>query len=188
MFDTRYTAAEKRLLLDTAMASIQHGACSGRRLSVEPKNYPSALQQHRATFVTLHKAGELRGCIGTLEPYQPLISDVAEHAHHAAFADPRFPPVVSVEVEQLSIHVAVLSPPQRLHFDTEQELLDQLQPNIDGLIVQEGRQRGTFLPAVWESLPDPADFWRHLKQKAQLPRDYWSKSLQVWRYHTEDIS
>ena len=175
-------------MLATAVASIRHGANSGRRLSVEPKHYPSALQEHRATFVTLHKAGELRGCIGTLEPYQALICDVAEHAHQAAFADPRFPPVVSVEVEQLTIHVAVLSPPERLHFGSEQDLLRQLRPNIDGLILQEGRQRGTFLPAVWESLPEPEDFWRHLKQKAHLPMDYWSDTLQVWRYYTEEIS
>ena len=127
---------QREYKLRTALDSIRHGASRGRRLSVEAKHYPSALQEHRATFVTLHKAGELRGCIGTLEPYQPLICDVAEHAHQAAFADPRFPPVVRVEVEQLSIHVAVLSPPERLHFDSEQDLLKQLKPHIDGLILQ----------------------------------------------------
>ena len=184
----RYSESERRLLLDIARASIQHGASSGRLLDVNPKRYPITLQEHRASFVTLHKQGELRGCIGTLEPYQPLVCDVAEQAYQAAFADPRFPPVVALEIDYLELHIAVLTPPEPLHFTCEDDILNQLQPGIDGLIVEAGRQRGTFLPSVWESLPEPEDFWRQLKQKAHLAPDYWSDKLRVWRYQTEELT
>jgi len=187
MLKLRYSEAERRLLLDIALESIHYGASSGRPLDVNPKRYSTTLQEHRATFVTLHKQGELRGCIGTLEPYQALICDVAEQAYQAAFADPRFPPVVAFEIEQLELHIAILTPPEPLHFTSEDDILNQLQPGIDGLIVEEGRHRGTFLPSVWTSLPNPEDFWRHLKQKAHLPPDHWSNQLRVWRYQTVDV-
>lgn len=182
-----YSEQERQVLLEAALQSIQHGINNGRPLIVEASEYLPNLREHRATFVTLYKDDELRGCIGTLEPYQALICDVAEQAYRAAFNDPRFPPVVAPELDAISIHIAVLGLPERLHFSSEQELIAQLEPGVDGLIVQDGDRRGTFLPAVWQSLPKPENFWQQLKRKAHLSPDYWSNTLQVWRYRTEDI-
>lgn len=140
-----------------------------------------------ATFVTLKRHGELRGCIGTLEAHQPLLLDVAEHAFAAAFRDPRFEPVTERELDELELSISVLGEPEEIRFADEQDLLKQLRPHDDGLILQEGSRRGTFLPSVWDSLPDPPEFLAHLKLKAGLPSDYWSGSLRVWRYTTEEF-
>jgi hypothetical protein len=134
--------------------------------------------------VTLHENGELRGCIGALQAYQPLAADVAEHAHAAAFNDPRFPPVAEPELALLHISISVLGAPEPMQFESEQDLLRQLRPGEDGLILQDGPNRGTFLPSVWGSLPDRNDFWRHLKAKAGLPPGHWSDTLKVSRYTT----
>ena len=142
----------------------------------------------RATFVTLNKFGELRGCIGHLEAIQPLIADVAENAFNAAFRDPRFQPVTASEFGDLEVHISVLSPPEPMVFTSEADLLRQIRPGIDGLILEDGAYRGTFLPSVWEQLPDPAQFLAHLKMKAGLPPNYWSDTLKVSRYTTESFS
>lgn len=183
-----YTPEQKRILLDIARDSIAHGVETGRALRIDPGNYPAALQQPRATFVTLKLDERLRGCIGMLEAQRALVDDVAHNAWAAAFSDPRFPPVSRREAELLSIHISVLSPSQDMTFVSETDLLRQLRPGIDGLILEEGaRYRGTFLPTVWESLPEPREFLRHLKQKAGLPDHYWSETLKVRRYTTESI-
>ena len=139
----------------------------------------------RASFVTLHRQGELRGCIGHLEGVQPLVVDVAENAFAAAFRDPRFPPLAEPELAGLALHISVLTPATELEFESEQDLVAQLRPGIDGLILQEGAARGTFLPSVWESLPDPHQFLAQLKRKAGLPSDHWSERIRVFRYETE---
>jgi len=122
-----------------------------------------------------------------LEARRPLAEDVVQNAFAAAFGDPRFPPVTEPEVDKLDIHISVLSPLEEMHFASEADLLRQIRPGIDGLVLEDGPYRGTFLPAVWESLPDKRDFLRHLKIKAGLPPDYWSNTLRVWRYTTEMI-
>lgn len=183
-----YTAEEQQTLLVIARTSIAHGLETGRALLVNPGMYSAALQQPRATFVTLELNEQLRGCIGTLEAMRVLTEDVAHNAWAAAFSDPRFPPVSHREAEHLSIHISVLSLAQPMTFVSEIDLLRQLRPGVDGLILEEGaRYRGTFLPAVWESLPEPRDFFRRLKQKAGLPENYWSETLKVRRYTTESI-
>lgn len=180
-----YTNSQHQLLLDIARRSIEHGLYHGEPLHVDPAEYAPALRDQRATFVTLQILGTLRGCIGTLAAVRPLVSDVAFHAHAAAFGDPRFPPLRPDEFGQLEIHVSILSLPEPLSFESEADLLRQIRPGTDGLILEEGWHRGTFLPSVWESLPDPVDFLRHLKRKAGLPADYWSGKLKVQRYTTE---
>lgn len=183
-----YTPEDKRLLLNLARDSIAHGLETGRALSVAVEDFSAALQQPRATFVTLELDQRLRGCIGMLDAMRALVDDVAHNAWAAAFSDPRFPPVSRHEAEQLSIHISVLSPSQAMTFSSELDLLRQLRPGVDGLILQEGaRYRGTFLPSVWESLPEPRDFLRRLKQKAGLPESYWSETLTVRRYTTVSI-
>ena len=176
---------QRKLLLDTAWQSIQHGLATGKPLPVRAQAFEKPLGDPGASFVTLHKDGDLRGCIGSLEAYRPLINDVAENAFSAAFRDPRFPALQAEELEALTLDISVLSQPQAMSFESEQDLLDQIQAGTDGLILQDKLHRGTFLPSVWESLPDRTLFLQHLKLKAGLPADHWSSEIQVWRYTTE---
>ncbi|HFD80847.1 MAG TPA: AmmeMemoRadiSam system protein A [Gammaproteobacteria bacterium] len=183
----RFPESQRRVLLQTARESIRHGIETGRPLTVDPQSYEAALAEPGASFVTLHEHGQLRGCIGSLEAHRPLITDVAENAFAAAFRDPRFPPLAKQELDQIEIDVSVLSPPEEMSFDSEQDLLAQIRPGEDGLILQDGYHRGTFLPAVWESLPERRQFLQQLKLKAGLPPDHWSNQVRVWRYTTESF-
>jgi AmmeMemoRadiSam system protein A len=179
---------EQHALLEVARGSIDHGLREGRPLAVDPAAYPPRLRAPAAAFVTLHEHGELRGCIGHLEAIGPLVRDVAENAFAAAFRDPRFPPLEAHERDHLEIEISVLTAPEALDCASEGELLHQIVPGRDGLILAEGHARGTFLPTVWESLPDPRDFVRHLKTKAGLQPDHWSDAIRVWRYFTQSFS
>ncbi len=183
-----YSQNEQTVLLDIAHKSIEHGLIHGKALVIDPQNYPESLRETRATFVTLEIDKNLRGCIGTLTAYQPLICDVAQHAFAAAFNDPRFAPLTPEEFNNLSISISVLSPAEEIHFDSEKDLLKKIRPGVDGLILAEGIRRGTFLPAVWEDVPTPEEFLRHLKIKAGLPENYWSKTIKVSRYTTDSFS
>lgn len=175
-------------LLQTARQSIRHGLSQGEALQPAPESVPPPLCAYGACFVTLHLDRELRGCIGSLEPYRPLIDDVAGNAYGAAFRDPRFAPLTEAEFARIDLHISILHPAQPLRFESEADLLRQLQPDVDGLILEAGALRGTFLPSVWEALPEPAQFLRELKRKAGLPVDYWSDAIRVWRYATESIA
>lgn len=185
--ESRLDFAQRRQLLGLAANSMRHGLEHGTPRPVDPGEYPPALQAVRASFVTIELDGKLRGCMGTLRGTLPLVTDVVRNAYNAAFGDPRFSPVTAEELVQLDISVSVLSPPSAMNFQSESDLVSQLRPNIDGLILQDGDHRGTFLPAVWKSLPDPAQFVRHLKRKAGLREDHWSSSIQVARYTTESF-
>lgn len=146
----------------------------------------SWLDDLKATFVTLHKQGELRGCIGSLQAHRPLIIDVTENALAAAFKDPRFPPVTAEEWPLVDVEVSVLSAPRPLKVNSEQEALSALKPGQDGLILEyPPYHRATFLPQVWEQLPDPHAFLAHLKLKAGLPSDAWSKDFRLYTYEVE---
>lgn len=180
------TANERELLRELAWRSLRHGLDTGAPWRPQLTVLPEPLVQPGAAFVTLQtEAGALRGCIGSLEPIRPLAEDVSVHAFNAAFRDPRFPPLVAVEVEELTLHISVLSAPAPLSAADEAELLARLEPGIDGLILEEGPYRATFLPTVWEHLPEPADFLRALKRKAGLPATYWSAGLRFQRYQTD---
>ncbi|HEY9034912.1 MAG TPA: AmmeMemoRadiSam system protein A [Pseudomonadales bacterium] len=150
-----------------------------------PARVMAALQQPGACFVTLSKNGQLRGCIGSLQAHRPLIDDVAHNAIAAALHDPRFAPLGADELADVHIEISVLTEPQPLQFASEHELLAQITPFRDGLVLQDGHHRGTFLPLVWQQLPDKKTFLRQLKNKAGLPADYWSDTLQVYRYYTQ---
>lgn len=176
----------KQQLLRLAGESIKKGLC-GEMPAVSATDYPEPLRVLRATFVTLHLEAQLRGCIGTLEARRTLVEDVASNAWSAAFRDPRFSALTWTEFERLDIHISVLSLPEPLQFSSEDELVAQLRPRVDGLIIEEGFNRGTFLPSVWEQLPDPREFLRQLKHKAGLSPDYWSSRIRVQRYTTESI-
>jgi AmmeMemoRadiSam system protein A len=182
-----YSQDEQQILLDISRQSIAYGLEYGRALPVDTEDFPARLREYRATFVTLLINSELRGCIGMLEATRPLVTDVAQNAFAAAFSDPRFPPLSREEFPELQIHISILTPPVPVEFTSEQDLIAKLQPGVDGLILEEGRYRGTFLPSVWESLPNPNAFLSHLKLKAGLPPNYWSDTIQVQRYTTMSI-
>jgi AmmeMemoRadiSam system protein A len=179
--------AHRRTLLEVARRSIQHGLSHGVPLPVVVSEYHRDLKALRASFITLNIDNNLRGCIGHLEPVQPLVVDVAENAFSAAFRDLRFSPLTSEELPFVKIHVSVLSTPEPMVFNDEADLLSQLRPGEDGLILQDGVSRGTFLPSVWDSLPTPGEFISHLKLKAGLAPNHWSDTLKVSRYHTESF-
>ncbi len=139
-----------------------------------------------ACFVTLTVRGgrpeRLRGCIGSLQAWRPLAADVRGNAVAAATRDHRFPPVQAAELEDLRIEVSVLSGSTPIAFAGQQDLLAGLRPGVDGLVLAWGGHRGTFLPQVWEQLPDPRDFLDQLKRKAGLPASWWSEDAVVERY------
>ncbi len=145
----------------------------------------AAMNQPAAAFVTLTKDGQLRGCIGSLEARRSMLDDIRANACAAAFRDPRFPPLVAEELPHLRVEVSLLSPPEELVASSEEEALRQLRPGVDGLIFSVGNRRSTFLPQVWESLPEPRQFLAHLKQKAGVASDYWSPEVRLWRYQAE---
>ena len=143
------------------------------------------LAKPAATFVTLTQEGRLRGCIGSLEAHRPLAMDVAENALAAAFRDPRFPPLRQGELDQTRVEVSLLDTPEPLHFTDDAEAIGQLCPGVDGLILNCGHHRSTFLPQVWESLPTPGLFLEHLKLKAGLPEDVGSPQPTLARHEEQ---
>jgi len=140
------------------------------------------LHEKGASFVTLTQNQNLRGCIGTLEAHRPLLIDVKANAHAAAFRDPRFSPLKAHELDSTEIEISLLSAMQPLMFSGEQEALAQLQPGIDGIVFEFGRYRSTFLPQVWEQLPDVDVFMAHLKHKAGLQPSFWDEEVKLYRY------
>ena len=147
-------------------------------------NAPELLK-NAASFVTLTQNGQLRGCIGSLQAYRPLLDDIRENACNAAFRDPRFKPLSAEELPATRVEVSLLTPAVAMQFSSEADALAQLRPNIDGIIFSAGSRRSTFLPQVWEQLPKPADFMAHLKQKAGLPATYWDSDVKLERYTVE---
>ena len=146
------------------------------------------LHQPGATFVTLTRQGELRGCIGSVEAFRPLDQDVRENARAASFRDPRFAPLRAGELFATRVEVSLLTPAEPIRFATEEDAVRQLRQGIDGVILESERHRGTFLPQVWESVTDPWQFMSELKRKAGLAEDFWSKDLRLYRYEVQKWS
>ena len=140
------------------------------------------LQETGACFVTLTQAGALRGCIGTLQAYRPLLADVKANALAATFHDPRFAPLSKAELDSTRVEISLLSPLQAMCFDNEADALAQLRPMIDGVVLEYGEHRSTFLPQVWEQLPEPENFLIHLKRKAGLAANFWAEGVKLSRY------
>ncbi len=188
------TKSERTQLLAIARDTIARGTkAPGSRhagLRVEPGSVqePAALSRalwvERGVFVTLTRHTALRGCIGNIEADTPLATAVADSAYGAAFLDPRFPQLRVAELAATTIEISVLTPMEPLAVGSRAALISTLQPGVDGLLLQDGRHRSTFLPTVWEQLPDPDEFLDQLLAKADLPLDHWSSSLQVHRYQT----
>ena len=182
------TESERKQLLALARQSIELAA-GGQPLPVlQLAEYPPVLQAEGASFVTLTKSGRLRGCIGTLTSYQPFVQDVCEHAAAAATQDYRFPKVQPAEVAQLHIEISRLTAPEPLAYDDGSQLLDLLQPGEDGVVLRDGTRRATFLPQVWDQLPDAESFLSHLCNKMGASSDLWrKKKLDVEIYHVEEF-
>jgi len=164
------------------LAVARHAIADELRLAATVPATDEALRRPGATFVTLFCHDELRGCIGTLKAARAVGIDVRENAFAAAFCDPRFPGLIASEFEAISIEISLLSSPECLRVDSEAALHSQLRPGIDGVMIELDDRRATFLPQVWEALPDPHAFVGALKAKAGLPADFWSPRLNVSRY------
>ena len=178
---------DREALLGVARESIRHGLAHGSPLRADPEHFSPRLREPGACFVTLRCAGILRGCVGSLDATRALVVDVAENAFASAFRDSRFQPLTEEEEADLEIHLSILTPPEPLPCSSEADLLSKLQPGIDGLILQDGSHRATFLPSVWESLSEPRNFLAQLKRKAGLSEDHWSDGIRFQRYRTESI-
>lgn len=175
-------------LVALAGAAIDHGLAHGGAPEVDPTGFPRALQAERAAFVTLFDTnGDLRGCVGSLDAHRALVADVSANAFAAAFRDPRFPPLTHAERPGIACKLSVLSPAEPVAFADEGDLVAGLEPGVDGLAIAAGECRGTFLPAVWEQIPEPLEFWRTLKRKAGLDADASPGDLVVYRYRAESL-
>jgi AmmeMemoRadiSam system protein A len=186
--DTALAPPERGLLLALARRSIEHGLRSLRPAEAPAvESLPEPLGAPGASFVTLTDATGLRGCRGALEPFRPLAHDVWYNAWSSAFDDPRFAPLGPDELGPLRIEVSLLSALEPLLAETEAELLDALTPHHHGVVLALGPRRATFLPQVWESLPEPASFLEALRAKAGLPRGFWSPEMRAWRYTVDKL-
>jgi AmmeMemoRadiSam system protein A len=181
------SAPLRRRLADIAWASIRHGLAHHRSVDLAGRAFPPRLLTHQSAFVTLHRGDTLRGCVGSIEACRPLVEDVAANAYAAAFEDPRFEAVRADELPDLAVHIAVLSATTVIAFASEQDLCATLRPGIDGIVIEQGERHATFLPAVWDTLPDPTAFLRELRRKAGIPpADGWL-DLRVWRYTVDSF-
>ena len=188
MPEDRLTPEERSILLKEARRALELGVTRRPLPPLNLEDYPPKLREPGATFVTLTTGGRLRGCIGALEPYQPLIADVREHAIAAALQDYRFPPVQPEELGSIEIEVSRLTRPQPLPYDGPADLIAELRPGVDGVILKDGFRRATFLPQVWEKIPAPEQFLSELCLKMGAPADLWRrKPLEVSTYQVEEF-
>lgn len=188
MSDDLLTLDEQNLLLRLAREALELGVGGKPLHSLDINVYSRNLREDGASFVTLTKAGQLRGCIGVLEPYQPLVQDVREHAVAAALDDYRFPSVSPKELKDIKIEISRLTRPMQVDYQTWEDLLKIIRPGLDGVVFVDGFRKATFLPQVWEKLPEPTDFFAHLCQKMGLPANTWRlRKFEVKVYQVEDF-
>jgi AmmeMemoRadiSam system protein A len=182
------TDFEKQTLLRLAREAMESGVRGEKLPPLDKASLTPSLLEQGASFVTLTVHGELRGCIGALEAYQPLVDDVREHAVAAALEDPRFPPVREDELSRIQIEVSRLTPPHPLEYSDSRDLVAKLRPHVDGVILKSDFRRATFLPQVWEKLPKAEDFLDHLCSKMGARSNLWrTTKLQVFIYQVEEF-
>lgn len=184
----RLTSDERGILLRLAREAMENAVRGQKLPPLDMSALTPCLLEPGASFVTLTVNGDLRGCIGALEAYQPLVEDVRDHAVAAALEDPRFPPVTPPELEGIHIEVSRLTTPVPLEYKSPEDLLAKLRPHVDGVILRDGMRRATFLPQVWDKLPDRADFLDNLCYKMGAERGLWRKKhLNVQIYQVEEF-
>ena len=177
---------EGQSLLAVARNAIKNRLNNAEPPQIDWKELPEKFQEQLGTFVTIAIDGNLRGCIGHIIPRETLIEGIQENAVNAAFRDPRFPPLAKEEFDKIAIEISILTPPQELSYTDAEDLLSKLRPGIDGVIIQKGYYEATFLPQVWEQLPDKEEFLTHLCMKAGISHDSWRKEkLQVSTYQVQ---
>lgn len=181
------TAEDRRMLREVALASIRSGLEDASPLHLDPADFPPALREPGACFVTLELDGRLRGCVGSMEPRRSLVEDVAQNAYASAFQDYRFSPLTEKEFSRLDYHISRLTPLEPLPANSREELMNSLVPSVDGLLMEDPPHRATFLPQVWESMAGPEDFLRELLRKAGLSTDHWSSTITFHRYRAEEF-
>jgi AmmeMemoRadiSam system protein A len=182
------SAGERRLLLQLARQTLVAATAAGRNPEPPTDGLTRTLTEPRACFVTLTRNGSLRGCIGHLSPKEPLWKAVIENARYAALYDPRFPPVSASELGQIEIEISVLTEPRPLEFRSPEDLLNKLQPGQDGVVLESGSGRATFLPQVWDDLPDKVVFLGRLCQKGGWDENAWREpGMNVSIYHVEAL-
>ena len=182
------TIEEQKILLRLAREAMERGVKGEEISALDPSALPLNLREDGSSFVTLTIGGQLRGCIGSLNPYQSLAEDVREHAVAAALNDPRFPPVRESELNGIQVEVSRLTRPIPLEYKDADDLLSKLHPHVDGVILRDAFHRATFLPQVWEKIPDPAEFLDNLCYKMGIKHDAWrSKHLDVLTYQVEEF-
>lgn len=188
MANESLTLEDREQLLRIAREALMLGVYGKPVGPIEHRSFSEKLRENGASFVTLTKGGRLRGCIGTLEPYQPLINDVREHAVAAATQDYRFPPVKPDELKDIKIEISRLTKPKPLAYSNYADLLSKLRPGIDGVVLLDGFRKATFLPQVWDKIPDPGEFLSHLSTKMGLPSNAWQvQNLDVLIYQVEEF-
>jgi len=182
------TLEEQKIMLRMAREAIEYRVRGEKLPPIQTTSLTPNLSEQGATFVTLTIGGQLRGCIGTLEAYQPLADDVREHAIAAAFEDPRFPPLSEDELSRIQIEVSRLTRPIPLEYKDADDLLSKLRPSVDGVLIKDGLRRATFLPQVWEKIPDPSEFMDNLCYKMGAAHHHWrNKHLDVFTYQVEEF-
>ncbi len=174
------------LLIQLAASSVLHGLDQGAPPKAVNGKFPQELRDNRACFVTLKHGPRLRGCIGSPQAHRPLVVDVVDNAFKSAFKDPRFKPLTAPELKNLTLSISVLSPQTPFPVTSQADLLAQLRPGIDGLVIADGGKRALFLPSVWEQLPTADQFLQHLKAKAGMTPDHWSDDFKAWRFIAEE--
>ena len=188
MSTNKLSEDEKQTLLRIARESMQRAVKKEKLASLDLNSMSGLLRVDGASFVTLTIRGDLRGCIGALEPYQPLALDVREHAIAAALEDPRFPPVSPSELDQIEVEVSRLTVPEGLEYKDAEDLLAKLRPHVDGVILRDGFRRATFLPQVWDKIPDQTGFLENLCYKMGASPNLWrQKHLEVLIYQVEEF-
>ncbi len=182
------TEHEKSTLLQLAREALERSVRGEMLPALDHATLTPMLQSEGASFITLTEGGQLRGCIGALHPYQPLAEDVREHAIAAALQDYRFPPVQPNELSKIEIEVSRLTVPKPMAYTSPEDLLTQLRPGLDGVILRDGFRKATFLPQVWEKIPDKAEFMNQLCAKMGAAHDLWQhKHLEVLVYQVEEF-
>ena len=184
--EDRLTQEEQQLLLELARGALGEVLSDQKISPLDESSLPPKLLKKGATFVTLTKQGMLRGCIGALLPTVALAQDVREHAVAAATQDYRFPPVTLSELPEISIEISRLTLPRALDYETPDQLIEQIRPGVDGVTIMDSYRRATFLPQVWEKLPEPPEFLNHLCNKMGARPDLWRhKKVGVQVYQVE---
>ena len=188
MMDDQLTREEQKTLLSLAREALERAVRGGKLPHLDLSTLTAHLREKGASFVTLTTRGDLRGCIGTLEAHQALAEDVRQHAVEAALNDYRFPPVTPAELNGISLEVSRLTAPFPLDYTSSEDLLIKLRPHVDGVILRDGSRRATFLPQVWEKIPEPAEFLDNLCYKMGAEAGLWRKKhLNVQIYQVEEF-